>query len=162
MQYERSPRKGRRSALRKGSLAAREAFRRPLLFHVVIDLESARAFSGNIGGPDGQNAPNITSDSETGIGTWSIADIELRLKTAIGLVFGPNATDDQKKKLISWMQGFAANAESVTTSAVETLILGASSVQTNSLIGAASGTAAGTIAKKATQHVYLEELGAKL
>ena len=60
------------------------------------------------------------------------------------------------------MQGFAANAESATTAAVETLILGASSVQTNSLIGAACGTAAGTIAKKATQHVYLEELGAKL
>jgi len=94
------------------------------------------------------------------------ADVEynlrIRLETAIGLVFGPGATPDQRKKLISWMRGFAAHAESATTAAVETLILGAGSVQTNSLIGAAAGTAAGTIAKKATQHVYLAELGAPL
>jgi mono/diheme cytochrome c family protein len=42
-----------------------------------------RAFSGNIGGPDGQNAPNITSDKETGIGDWSVADIEYLLKTGM-------------------------------------------------------------------------------
>ena len=41
------------------------------------------AFSGNIGGPDGQNAPNITSDKETGIGDWSVADIEQLLKTGL-------------------------------------------------------------------------------
>jgi mono/diheme cytochrome c family protein len=46
-------------------------------------LESGLAFSGNIGGPDGQNAPNITPDPETGIGTWSLADIELLLKTGL-------------------------------------------------------------------------------
>ena len=41
------------------------------------------AFSGNVGGPDGQNAPNITSDVATGIGDWSIADIQMLLKTGM-------------------------------------------------------------------------------
>jgi len=46
-------------------------------------LRSDRAFSGNIGGPDRQNAPNITSDAATGIGSWSIEDIEVLLKTGM-------------------------------------------------------------------------------
>lgn len=46
-------------------------------------LKSNMAFSGNVGGPDGQNAPNITSDVETGIGGWSVADIEQVLKTGM-------------------------------------------------------------------------------
>ena len=41
------------------------------------------AFSGNVGGPDGQNAPNITSDRETGIGDWKIEDVERVLKTGM-------------------------------------------------------------------------------
>jgi len=41
------------------------------------------AFSGNVGGPDGQNAPNITSDVATGIGDWSVADIQNLLKTGM-------------------------------------------------------------------------------
>jgi hypothetical protein len=32
-------------------------------------VKDSKHFSGNVGGPDGQNAPNITSDKETGIGT---------------------------------------------------------------------------------------------
>ena len=44
-------------------------------------IEHSRAFSGNIGGPDGQNAPNITSDEASGIGKWSIEEIENLLKT---------------------------------------------------------------------------------
>ena len=39
-------------------------------------LDHAHAFAGNPHGPDGQRAPNITSDKATGIGKWSIADIE--------------------------------------------------------------------------------------
>jgi len=46
-------------------------------------LTLSKSFSGNIGGPDKQNAPNITSDVKTGIGSWSIADIEQLLKTGI-------------------------------------------------------------------------------
>jgi len=46
-------------------------------------LKSDMSFSGNIGGPDGQNAPNITSDKATGIGDWSIEDIQRLLKTGM-------------------------------------------------------------------------------
>jgi mono/diheme cytochrome c family protein len=46
-------------------------------------LITSRSFSGNIGGPDHQNAPNITSDVKTGIGSWSIADMEQLLKTGM-------------------------------------------------------------------------------
>jgi len=44
-------------------------------------LEKSRAYSGNPQGPDDQKAPNITSDPQTGIGKWSIADIVEVLKT---------------------------------------------------------------------------------
>lgn len=46
-------------------------------------IRKSHAFSGNVGGPDGQNAPNITPDNETGIGTWSTADIARLLKTGL-------------------------------------------------------------------------------
>ena len=44
-------------------------------------LEKCSAYSGNPQGPDDQKAPNITSDPQTGIGKWSIADIVEVLKT---------------------------------------------------------------------------------
>jgi mono/diheme cytochrome c family protein len=46
-------------------------------------LKTSMAFSGNVGGPDGQNAPNITTDVATGIGGWSVADIERLLKVGM-------------------------------------------------------------------------------
>ena len=46
-------------------------------------MKASMAFSGNVGGPDGQNAPNITSDVATGIGDWSVADIQNLLKTGM-------------------------------------------------------------------------------
>ena len=46
-------------------------------------LNLGKSFSGNIGGPDRQNAPNITSDVKTGIGSWSVTDIEQLLKTGM-------------------------------------------------------------------------------
>ena len=46
-------------------------------------LETDRPFAGNIGGPDGQNAPNITPDASTGIGAWSLAGIQTLLKTGL-------------------------------------------------------------------------------
>ncbi len=46
-------------------------------------IKTSMSFSGNIGGPDGQNAPNITSDVKTGIGNWSIEDIEQLLKSGL-------------------------------------------------------------------------------
>ncbi len=44
-------------------------------------LDRSRAFAGNPNGPDGQKAPNITPDPETGIGKWSLGDIEDVLKS---------------------------------------------------------------------------------
>jgi mono/diheme cytochrome c family protein len=38
-------------------------------------IEHAHAFAGNPDGPDGQKAPDITPDVETGIGKWSLDDI---------------------------------------------------------------------------------------
>ncbi|WP_051516675.1 cytochrome c [Herbaspirillum sp. RV1423] len=51
--------------------------------NVMGGLKTSLAFSGNVGGPDGQNAPNITSDVSTGIGGWSVADIQNLLKTGM-------------------------------------------------------------------------------
>lgn len=51
--------------------------------NILGAVRHEKAFSGNIGGPDGQNAPNITSDKETGIGDWSVTDIEQLLKTGL-------------------------------------------------------------------------------
>lgn len=38
-------------------------------------LDRARAYAGNPHGPDGQDAPDITSDKKDGIGDWKLADI---------------------------------------------------------------------------------------
>ncbi len=46
-------------------------------------VKTSHPFSGNVGGPDGQNAPNITPDNDTGIGRWSTADIARLLKTGM-------------------------------------------------------------------------------
>jgi mono/diheme cytochrome c family protein len=51
--------------------------------NVLGAMKTSMAFSGNVGGPDGQNAPNITSDVATGIGDWSVADIQTLLKTGM-------------------------------------------------------------------------------
>jgi mono/diheme cytochrome c family protein len=44
-------------------------------------LDTSVAYSGTTDGPDGEKVPNITPDPETGIGTWSPADIVRVLRT---------------------------------------------------------------------------------
>jgi mono/diheme cytochrome c family protein len=44
-------------------------------------LEQGRAFSGNPQGPDNQRVPNITPDAESGIGKWTVEEIETVLKS---------------------------------------------------------------------------------
>lgn len=44
-------------------------------------VKRGQAFAGNPQGPDGQKAPNVTSDPETGIGKWTLEDITTLLKT---------------------------------------------------------------------------------
>jgi len=58
-----------------------------------------------------------------------------------------------------WCKGFAAMAESGVLTAVEETLLGISKFTTNPIIAAAAGAYAGAIARKATQHVFLSELG---
>ncbi len=43
--------------------------------------QTSRAYSGNPEGPDGQKAPNITGDVETGIGKWQLDELEALLRT---------------------------------------------------------------------------------
>lgn len=44
-------------------------------------LDYDHAFAGNPDGPDGQQAPDITSDDKDGIGKWSVSDIVELLDT---------------------------------------------------------------------------------
>jgi mono/diheme cytochrome c family protein len=44
-------------------------------------LDHAHAFAGNPQGPDGQKAPNITPDPETGLGKWKLDEIIDVLRT---------------------------------------------------------------------------------
>ncbi len=126
----------------------------------TADTNILRTLLGPQSGADQvRNAVRITIEAGADIEY----DLKKRIDTAVGIVFPQDPPGGAgRKKLISWMQGFAENAEAATTSAVETLVLGGGPVQTNSLIAAAAGTAAGTAAKKAVQHVYLTELGASL
>lgn len=44
-------------------------------------LDMSAAYAGTTDGPDGETVPNITPDSETGIGTWSATDVVRLLRT---------------------------------------------------------------------------------
>ena len=44
-------------------------------------LDRSKAYSGNPQAPDGQKVPNVTPDPETGIGKWSMEEIETLLAT---------------------------------------------------------------------------------
>lgn len=68
-------------------------------------------------------------------------------------------TDDKAKIKQAWFKGFSTLAESTVTSAVEQAALGISTFSTNPIIAAALGTFAGSAARKATQLVFLEEIG---
>jgi hypothetical protein len=64
-----------------------------------------------------------------------------------------------KAKAARWFRGFGSLAESMVTSAVEEAALGVAQFQTNPVLAAAAATYAGTVARKATQHVFLSEVG---
>lgn len=62
-------------------------------------------------------------------------------------------------KAVRWFTGAGSMAESLVTSAVEELSLGVAQFQTNPVIAAAAATHAGTAARKASQHLFLSEVG---
>src|SRR5262249_56992073 len=71
-------------------------------------------------------------------------------------------TTDLVKKEQLWFKGFASLAESTVISAVEQATQGVSTFATNPLIAASLATFAGTAARKATQNVFLAEIGLEL
>ena len=68
-------------------------------------------------------------------------------------------TPPQQDVAKRWFKGFAAMAESGVMTAVEETLLGIGQFTTNPMIAAAAGTYAGAVARKATQHVFLSEMG---
>ncbi|MGE3539983.1 MAG: cytochrome c [Candidatus Tectimicrobiota bacterium] len=46
-------------------------------------LQQRLAYAGTVDGPEGELAPNITPDPETGIGNWSVADMVWYLQTGL-------------------------------------------------------------------------------
>jgi len=46
-------------------------------------LQAQMAYAGAADGPEGELAPNITPDEDTGIGTWSVPDIVWYLQTGL-------------------------------------------------------------------------------
>jgi hypothetical protein len=75
-----------------------------------------------------------------------------------GITTGTQLSAAQKQVATRWFKGFGAMAEAAVISSVEEVVSGVASFQLNPLIAAAAGTYAGTIARKATQHVFLLEV----
>jgi hypothetical protein len=102
----------------------------------------------------------------TRVGFEAVANNVWQLKQRYGqiasnsaLKSGPLKINDVNKAQ-TWFKGFADYAEANVTSAVEqALSQSGGPVPSNALLAAGISTAAGTAARKATQHVFLEELG---
>jgi len=120
------------------------------------DLKTLKSLASQKSGADYiRNAVRLPIEA----GTDVEYDLPNRLNNAPIQVFGNNPTAAEKQKVLTWMKGYAAQAEAAATTTVEGVVLGAGPSKTNSLIGAAAGSAAGTMARKAAQHVFLRELG---
>ncbi len=68
-------------------------------------LDPARSLAGNPHGPDDQGAPNITPSRDSGIGAWSVSDLDYFLETGmlpdgdfVGGAMGP-VIDDNTARL---------------------------------------------------------------
>ena len=70
-------------------------------------LKPQMAYAGSLDGPEGQLAPNLTPDDESGIGRWSVKDIAYYLQT------GSTPDGDEAEGLMSEMieHGFSRVAE---------------------------------------------------
>jgi hypothetical protein len=75
---------------------------------------------------------------------------------------GPNGPAAIQRKFGTWFRGCSSMAESAVMRAVETGTQGVSQFQTNSLIAAAAGSFAGTVARKLAQESFLSSLGRDL
>lgn len=86
------------------------------------------------------------------------ADVQFQLRDRYRQMLAklPSAEQEVAKR---WFKGFAMMAESGVMTAVEETLLGLGQMTTNPMIAGAAGAYAGTVARKATQHVFLSELG---
>ena len=87
-------------------------------------LDASVAYSGTTDGPEGEKVPNITPDPDTGIGTWSTADVIRVLRTGqlpdgdfVGSVMGEvvetstsKLTDDDRKAIAAYLATLPAVA----------------------------------------------------
>jgi hypothetical protein len=85
-------------------------------------------------------------------------DVQYRLRDRFHQML-TKLTAPQQEGAKRWCKGFAAMAESGVLTAVEETLLGIGQFSTNPMIAAVAGAYAGTVARKATQHVFLSELG---
>ena len=51
--------------------------------NVLGGIDRSRELTGNPAGPEGKKIPDITADSTTGIGNWSVDEIEFFLETGV-------------------------------------------------------------------------------
>ena len=58
---------------------------------MLLGLDPSMHLAGSVDAPEGELAPNITPDDETGIGEWSLADLRWFLQTG----FKPDGDDAQ-------------------------------------------------------------------
>lgn len=86
------------------------------------------------------------------------ADQQYQLRQRYVRVIDSLTPETTRNNAVRWCKGFAAWAESMVTSAVEEATLGVAQFQTNPLLAASAGTFAGSVARKAAQHVFLKEI----
>ncbi|MGA2410859.1 MAG: hypothetical protein ABSG46_10795 [Candidatus Binataceae bacterium] len=92
-----------------------------------------------------------------GITLEAAGDVQFQLRDRYHRML-THLTLPQQEVAKRWFKGFASMAEAGVLTAVEETLLGIGEFTTNPLIAAAAGSYAGTIARKATQHVFLNEL----
>jgi hypothetical protein len=93
---------------------------------------------------------------------WSLEARYAKIDAKAGLPDGNPEKIKSATKAKTWFKGFADFAEASVTSAVEqALSQGGGPVQSNPLFAASVATAAGTSARKSSQHIFLREIAIK-
>jgi hypothetical protein len=90
----------------------------------------------------------------------AVGDVQYNLRDRYPRMLSQLTDSAQQETAKRWFTGFASMAEAGVTTAVEETLLGIGTFQGNRLIAASAAAYAGTAARKATQHVFLSEMGA--
>lgn len=92
---------------------------------------------------------------------WSLASRYDQIAKNAANNASPEVKINDADKAHNWFKGFSDFAEASVTSAVEQALQGGGPIDSNPLFAAGVATAAGTAARKAAQHVFLQEIGIK-